>query len=46
MLVILKKFYNNDLIEDDNFKFSPSGTYYAPKHTEFEGYIEYIKGLP
>ena len=46
MAVILKKFYNESAVEDDNYKYSPSGTYFAPKHVEFEGYIEYIKGLP
>ena len=46
MSVILKKFYCEAVLEDDGYKFSPSGTYYAPKHTEFEGYVDFIKGLP
>lgn len=46
MSVILLNFYNEPAYADDNYKFSPSGTYYAPKHTEFEGYIDYINSLP
>ena len=46
MAVVLKDFYNEKIFADDDYKFSPSGIYYAPKHTEYEGYIEYIKSLP
>ena len=44
--VILKKFYCAEICEDDNYRFSPSGLYYAPKHSDVDGYLEYIKGLP
>jgi dynein heavy chain len=30
----------------DDYKFSPSGTYYAPAFTDLEGYIVYIRSLP
>ena len=43
---ILSDFYSSQIYENENYKFSPSGIYYAPKFTEYEGYIEYIKGLP
>jgi len=46
MAVILAKFYNEETFSNDNYKFSPSGMYYAPKHTDFEGYLDYIKKLP
>jgi len=26
--------------------FSPSGIYFAPQHTEYDGYIDFIKALP
>lgn len=46
MAVVLGDLYNEKVYADDTYKFSPSGIYYAPKYTEYEGYIEYIKGLP
>ena len=46
MAVILKNFYCANIYEDENYKFSPSGIYFAPKFTEYEGYIEYVKSLP
>jgi len=46
MAVILESFYNEEIYSNDDFKFSPSGIYYAPKHTDYDGYIDYIKGLP
>jgi dynein heavy chain len=33
-------------VNDDNYKFDPSGTYYAPPDGEYESYLEYIKSLP
>lgn len=46
MSVVLNDYYCQAIYDDDNYKFSPSGLYFAPKFTEYEGYIEYIKGLP
>jgi dynein heavy chain len=42
---ILTDFYCPE-IQDDSYKFSPSGTYYVPPETDVEGYMEYIKTLP
>jgi len=46
MEVALKDYFNEEVFTNDDYKFSPSGIYYAPKHTEYEGYIDYIKSLP
>ena len=46
MAVVLKNFYNESVFLDDNYKYSPSGIYYPPKHTDYDGYIAYIKQLP
>merc|ERR1712127_858815 len=46
MEVALKDYFNEEVFSNDDYKFSPSGIYYAPKHTEYEGYIDYIKSLP
>lgn len=44
--IVLKNFYNDEAHSDDNYKFSPSGIYYAPTNREYEGYLDYIKSLP
>ena len=46
MEVILSEIYCSDIYENDDYKLSPSGIYFAPKHTEYEGYIDYVKNLP
>ena len=46
MEVILSEIYCSEIYENDDYKLSPSGIYFAPKHTEYEGYITYIKNLP
>merc|ERR1712151_457452 len=38
-------FYCED-IHKDSYKFSPSGTYFAPKFGPKEGYLDYIRSLP
>ena len=43
--IILKDFYCNEILSD-NYKFSSSGVYYAPKEGTLEDYKEYIRGLP
>ena len=45
MATILADYYT-DKIFDDDYKFSASGKYYAPKTGELESYIDYIKSLP
>lgn len=45
LMVLLSDYYNANMFDDEH-KFSPSGIYFAPKHGEYESYIEYAKGLP
>eukprot|EP00746_Dinoflagellata_sp_MGD_P065943 gnl/MRDRNA2_/MRDRNA2_27403_c0_seq1.p1 gnl/MRDRNA2_/MRDRNA2_27403_c0~~gnl/MRDRNA2_/MRDRNA2_27403_c0_seq1.p1 ORF type:complete len:868 (-),score=166.51 gnl/MRDRNA2_/MRDRNA2_27403_c0_seq1:73-2433(-) len=42
---ILKDIYCPNILNDD-YKFSPSGIYYAPPDTNKAGYLQYIKSLP
>ena len=43
--IILKDFYTDQILKDD-YKFSESGTYYAPAEGNLENYREYIRQLP
>lgn len=38
--------YYTDRIFNDDYKFSPSGTYYAPAHGEADSYVQYAATLP
>lgn len=42
---IVTDFYTPDILDDD-YKFSVSGTYYAPVKGGLNSYVEYIKSLP
>lgn len=46
IMSLLAVFYNSDVIDDDNYKFSSSGTYYAPAQGRIDSYLEYIRSLP
>ncbi|XP_067459187.1 dynein axonemal heavy chain 7 [Thunnus thynnus] len=43
---ILSIFYTPKVIEDSDYKFDPSGLYYAPAEGDYNSYIEYTKSLP
>jgi dynein heavy chain len=44
---ILSVFICREVVEDDNYKFSESGVYFAPRDSDSQlGYLEYIKTLP
>lgn len=45
LLEILQDYYTEQIFNDD-YKFSPSGTYFAPKFGSYNNYIEYAKNLP
>ena len=46
LMSMLGMYYSISCVEDDNYKFSDSGEYFAPPHGEYESYINYIKSLP
>ena len=46
LLNILSTFYTTEIVTDPKYKFSPSGTYYAPPKGAYEDYVEFIKELP
>merc|ERR1719220_2024288 len=43
---LLGIFYNLKTIEDDDYKFSASGLYFAPPHGDYQCYVDYIRQLP
>jgi dynein heavy chain len=45
LLAVLKKYYIPDIL-DSNYKFSQSGTYYAPMKGPLSSYKSYIENLP
>jgi dynein heavy chain len=45
IMTILEKFCNVKCL-DDNYKFSPSGTYYAPTDGKVDVYRDYVESLP
>lgn len=46
LMNLLTNFLCPAIIEDANYKFSSSGTYYAPPKGKYENYLEYIRSLP
>merc|ERR1711892_1632521 len=43
---MLDLYFSMDCIDDDDYRYSDSGQYYAPPHGEYDSYINYIKSLP
>ena len=46
IMSLLDVFYNTHVIDDDGYKFSTSGQYYAPPQGSIDSYLEYIRSLP
>jgi dynein heavy chain len=47
LMSLLSSFINRDVVNDDNYKFSESGLYFAPQYQENQtGYLEFVKSLP
>jgi dynein heavy chain, axonemal len=46
LLSLLSIYYNAKVVNDDGYKFSPDGLYFAPPKGEYESYIEYLRSLP
>jgi len=42
---LISDYYCPDILRDE-YKFSPSGTYYAPPFSSLGTYVDYIRGLP
>lgn len=42
---ILADFYNPNIL-DDSYRFSPSGTYYAPENGTLENFADFVRKLP
>ena len=45
LMTILGVYYNPEILGDE-YRFSPSGTYYAPPEGDLASMIEYTRGLP
>jgi dynein heavy chain len=43
---LLEIFYNEKIIFDDSYRFSPGGLYYAPPKGSYDDYVDYIRRLP
>ncbi|EGD83038.1 dynein heavy chain 2 [Salpingoeca rosetta] len=43
---LLSIFYTPEVVHDDDYRFSPSGIYYAPPKGSYQEYLDYIKQLP
>lgn len=43
---LLSIFYSSEVINKPLYSFSPSGLYYVPVDTSYEGILSYIKTLP
>ncbi|ESO88893.1 hypothetical protein LOTGIDRAFT_125424 [Lottia gigantea] len=46
IMSILKIFYCQEIIDNDNYKFSDSGLYYAPVKGSYQHYLKYVRQLP
>jgi dynein heavy chain len=46
MVETIAGFVCPEIVDDDDYKFSPFETYYAPKDTNLQGYQDYLVGLP
>ena len=46
LMNILTTYYCAPVVEDDNYRFSQSGIYYAPPKGKYENYLDFIKQLP
>ena len=45
-MTIQDKFYCAAIIDNKDYKFSPEGSYFAPKEGDYASYIEYGRSLP
>jgi dynein heavy chain len=43
---LVKIYYTEEAVTDENYKFSASGIYYPPTDGDHDSYVEYIRNLP
>ncbi|KAK9514800.1 hypothetical protein VZT92_025488 [Zoarces viviparus] len=46
LMTILADFYNQDIIAQPKYLFSPSGDYFSPPKSTYDNYVVFIKKLP
>ncbi|XP_069101059.1 dynein axonemal heavy chain 12-like isoform X1 [Argopecten irradians] len=46
LLTTMADFYNANIINEQRYKFSVSGTYFSPPKSSYNDYIQFIKNLP
>ena len=46
IMSLLAIFYCPQVIQDEGYKFSASGLYYAPQYGPHDSYLDYIRSLP
>lgn len=46
LMSLLGIFYVPEVVNDETYKFSPSGFYYAPPEGSYQSYVDYIRSLP
>ena len=46
IISMLQTLYCKQTVDDDDYKFSASGYYYAPKDGPYTSYLDYIRSLP
>ena len=46
IISLLNIFYCESVIYNDSYKFSDSGTYFAPPKGSYDDYVAYIRSLP
>ncbi|EDV21418.1 uncharacterized protein TRIADDRAFT_60039 [Trichoplax adhaerens] len=46
LLSLLSRFFNHQLLEDEQYKFCNNEMYYSPADNDYNHYIDYIKSLP
>ena len=45
-MTIQDKFFGAAFIDNKDYKFSPSGSYFAPKEGDYASYMEFRRSLP